>query len=51
MMHRLASHGLELLDDKKRTLKWLKEMKCWYGFLEREFPSLLERWEKENKGK
>lgn len=51
MMHRLARHGLELLDDKKRTLKWLKEMRDWYGFLEREFPALLERWEKEKKGK
>jgi len=51
MMHRLACHGLEVLGNEKRTLKWLKEMKAWYGFLERELPALLKRWEKEKKGK
>jgi len=49
MMHHLACHGLEVLGNEKRTLKWLKEMKAWYGFLEREFPALLERWEREKK--
>jgi len=51
MMRRLAHHGLELLGDKKRTLKWLKEMEEWYAFLEREFPALLDRWAREKKSK
>jgi len=48
MVRQLAEHGLELLGDKTSTTrKWLEEMLDVYTFLEREFPALLERWERE----
>jgi DNA-binding transcriptional regulator GbsR (MarR family) len=51
MVRQLAEHGMELLADKTPlTRKWLAEMLAVYNFLEREFPTLLERWERENKG-
>ena len=47
MVRQLAEHGLELLGENPPvTRKWLKEMLDVYTFLEREFPALLERWEK-----
>lgn len=50
MVRQLAERGLELLADKTPlTRKWLEEMRDVYIFLEREFPVLLERWEKEHK--
>ena len=50
MVKQLAERGLELLADKTPlTRKWLEEMRNAYTFLEREFPVLLERWEKESK--
>jgi len=50
MVRQLAERGLELLADKTPlTRKWLEEMRDVYIFLEREFPVLLERWEKERK--
>jgi hypothetical protein len=51
MVRQLAEHGLALLADKTPlTRKWLEEMRDVYTFLEREFPTLLERWEQERKG-
>ncbi len=48
MGRQLADRGLELLGDKTPvTRKWLEEMRDVYTFLEHEFPTLLERWEKE----
>jgi len=48
MVRQLAEHGLELLGDKTPVTKnWLEEMRDVYTFLEHEFPTLLERWEKE----
>ena len=50
MVRQLAEHGLELLTDKPPlTRKWLEEMQDMYAFFEREFPALVERWEKEHK--
>ncbi len=47
MVRQLAERGLELLGDKTPvTKKWLEEMRDVYTFLEREFPTLLERWER-----
>ena len=49
MFRQLAEHGLKLLVDKTPlTRKWLEEMRDVYTFLEREFPTLLERWEQEH---
>ena len=48
MVRQLAERGLELLGDKTPVTKnWLEEMRDVYTFLEHEFPTLLERWEKE----
>ncbi len=50
MVRQLAEHGLELLIDKTPlTRKWLEELHDVYAFLEREFPTLLERWEQKRK--
>lgn len=50
MVRQLAERGLELLADKTPlTRQWLEEMRDVYTFLEREFPTLLERWEQERK--
>jgi DNA-binding transcriptional regulator GbsR (MarR family) len=50
MIRQFAEHGLQLLADKTPlTRKWLEEMRDVYIFLEREFPALLEGWEKERK--
>ena len=49
MVRQLAERGLELLGDKTPVTKnWLEEMRDVYTFLEHEFPTLLERWEKEH---
>ena len=49
MVRQLAERGLGLLSNKTLvTGKWLEEMFDVYTFLEREFPALLERWEKEH---
>ena len=48
MVRQLAERGLELLGNKTPVTKnWLEEMRDVYTFLEHEFPTLLERWEKE----
>ena len=50
MVRELAERGLELLADKTPlTRKWLEEMRDVYTFLEREFPTLLTRWEQGHK--
>ena len=52
MFRQLAEHGLELLaDETSLTRKWLEEMRDKYAFFEREFPTLLERWEQEHNAK
>jgi len=49
MVRQLSERGLELLTDKTLlTRKWLEEMRDVYTFLDREFPTLLEKWEKEH---
>jgi DNA-binding transcriptional regulator GbsR (MarR family) len=45
MVRQLAERALGLLADKPPlTRQWLEEMCNVYNFLEREFPTLLERW-------
>ncbi len=45
MVRQMAERALELLADKPPlTRQWLEEMCNVYNFLEREFPTLLERW-------
>ena len=52
MFRQLAEHGLELLADKNPlTREGLEEMSDIYIFFEREFPALMESWEKERKEK
>ena len=52
MIHQLTEHGLELFPNKpSSTQKWLEEMHDVYTFLDREFPSLLERWKQEHQTK
>jgi len=47
MFRQLAERGLELIGSKASlSRQWLEEMRDSYTFLEREFPVLLERWEK-----
>ena len=49
MVRQLSERGLELLTNKTLlTRKWLEEMRDVYTFLDREFPTLLEKWEKEH---
>lgn len=46
----LADRGLELLEGKSpKVRERLDEMRDLYTFLEEEFPSLLERWERKRK--
>lgn len=48
MARRLTERGLELLEGKPAELKQrLKEARAMYAFFEEEFPTLLERWERE----
>ena len=48
MFRQLAERGLELIGSKASpSRQWLEEMRDSYTFLEREFPVLLERWEKQ----
>ena len=46
----LAERGMELVQDKNAiSREWLEDALSIYTFFEREFPVLLERWEKEHK--
>ncbi|MCX7838698.1 MAG: MarR family transcriptional regulator, partial [Anaerolineae bacterium] len=48
LARRLTERGLELLEGKPAELKQrLKEARAMYAFFEEEFPTLLERWERE----
>ncbi|MFC1942055.1 GbsR/MarR family transcriptional regulator [Chloroflexota bacterium] len=48
MLQKLSEHGLELLrSESSERRKWLNEMYERYTFLDREFPSLMERYEKQ----
>ena len=50
VMRQICERGLELLEGKARgNREWLEEMRDMYAFFEREFPVLLERWEREHK--
>ena len=47
---KLMERGLELTEGKAHANRqWLEEMRNMHAFFEREFPVLLERWEKESK--
>lgn len=49
MVRQLAEHGLKLMGEKTpANRKWLEEMHEVYTFLEREFPTLLEKWERKH---
>ncbi len=49
-LRRLAEHGLSLIGDREHANRlWLEETRDMYAFFEREFPALVERWEKEHK--
>ncbi|MFC2066031.1 GbsR/MarR family transcriptional regulator [Chloroflexota bacterium] len=46
----LMERGLELTEGKAHANRqWLEEMRNMYLFFEREFPTLLKRWEQERK--
>ena len=46
----LTERGLELTEGKTQlNRQWLEEMRDMYIFFEREFPTLVERWEQEHK--
>jgi len=48
VLRQLAERGLELVEGKASLPRqWLEEMRDMYAFFEREYPDLLERWEKE----
>ena len=48
MLQSLSEHGLELLKgESSERRKWLEEMYDRYTFLEKEFPALMERYEKQ----
>ena len=50
VFRQLIERGLELIEDKAHfNRQWLEEMRDMYAFFEREFPTLLERWEQERK--
>ncbi len=47
---KLMERGLELTEGKAHANRqWLEEMHNMYTFFEREFPAMLERWEREHK--
>jgi len=50
VMRQLCERALELLMGEARdNREWLEEIRDMYAFFEREFPTLLERWEQERK--
>ena len=45
----LAEHGLALIEDRSPEQRYrLEQMRDVYAFLEREYPALLDRWERDN---
>jgi DNA-binding transcriptional regulator GbsR (MarR family) len=52
MLKSLSEHGLELLNgESSERCRWLEEMHDRYTFLDREFPALMERYEKQRNKK
>jgi DNA-binding transcriptional regulator GbsR (MarR family) len=52
VMRQFCERALELLrGEAQDNREWLQEMRNMYAFFEREFPSLVERWEQERKEK
>ncbi len=50
-LRKLAERGLELVEGKDSELKErLRDARDLFGFMEREYPLLIERWEKEHRG-
>jgi DNA-binding transcriptional regulator GbsR (MarR family) len=48
MFHQLAEHGLDLIrNETSLRRQWLEHMRDISTFLEKEFPALMERYEKE----
>ena len=48
MFLKLAERGLELMrDEPSPRRQWLEQMRDRYAFLEKEFPAMMERYEKE----
>jgi hypothetical protein len=48
MFRQLAECGLKLIGSNASSRRqWLEEMRDSYAFLEREFPALMERYEKQ----
>jgi DNA-binding transcriptional regulator GbsR (MarR family) len=48
MFRELAEHGLELMRrEPSARRQWLEEMRNRFAFLEKEFPALMERYEKQ----
>jgi DNA-binding transcriptional regulator GbsR (MarR family) len=51
VFRQLAEHGLELMrDEPSLRREWLQQMHDRYSFLEKEFPALLERYERTRAG-
>ncbi len=49
-LRKLAERGLELMEAQDSELKQrLQEARDLFGYMEREYPLLIERWEKEHK--
>jgi DNA-binding transcriptional regulator GbsR (MarR family) len=49
-LRKLAEHGLELIEGQDQKLKQrLREARDLFSYMEREYPLLIERWEKEHK--
>ena len=52
VMRQLCERALELIKGEAQgNREWLEEMRDMYAFFEREFPTLLERWEQKCKKK
>ena len=51
-IRKMADRGLDMLkDDSPETRRRLEEYRDFYAFFEREFPPLIERWERESAGR
>lgn len=48
-MQRLVAHGLDVAGDDPTVRERLQLMSDMYGFMAREFPKLLDRWEQEKR--
>lgn len=51
VLRHMAERGLEVVkEEPPRARRHLEEMRDTYSFFEREFPKLVEKWEREQKG-